>query len=102
MALGAHVAFGSIASLRAAEGMAGLHRTAAVRRQLLERYPPTPYPFKALPISPRIAGSSMVAGMVHGSPSAIFFMVPRKILPDRVFGSRATVMASLKAATGPI
>src|SRR5258705_6800756 len=30
-------------------------------------YPPTPCAFRALPISPRIAGSSMVAGMVHGS-----------------------------------
>ena len=64
--------------------------------------PPTPFPFSAPPISSRIAGSSIVAGIVQGSPSAIFFMVPRRILPERVFGSRATVMASLKAATGPI
>ena len=48
------------------------------------------------------AGSSIVAGMVHGSPSAIFLMVPRRILPERVFGRRLTVMASLNAATGPI
>ena len=40
--------------------------------------------------------------MVQVSPSAIFFMVPRRILPERVFGSRGTVIASLKAATGPI
>jgi hypothetical protein len=31
----------------------------------------------------------MVAGMVQAVPSAIFFMVPRRILPERVFGSRA-------------
>jgi hypothetical protein len=30
----------------------------------------------------------MVAGMVHGSWSAIFFMVPRRILPERVLGRR--------------
>jgi GNAT superfamily N-acetyltransferase len=36
-----------------------------VAGSLREDYPPTPFPFKALPISPRIAGSSMVAGMVH-------------------------------------
>ena len=36
------------------------------------------------------------------SPSAIFFMVPRRILPERVLGRRGTVMASLNAATGPI
>ena len=30
----------------------------------------------------------MVAGMVQGSPSAIFLIVPRRILPERVFGSR--------------
>src|ERR1700722_13932448 len=47
-------------------------------------------------------GSSMVAGIVQLSPSTIFFMVPRRILPERVFGSRATVMARLNAATGPI
>jgi hypothetical protein len=28
--------------------------------------------------------------------------VPRRILPDRVFGCRATVIAILKAATAPI
>ncbi len=37
----------------------------------------------------------MVAGMVQGSLSAIFLMVPRKIFPERVFGSRAA--ASLQA-----
>ena len=31
----------------------------------------------------------MVAGIAHCSPSAIFLMVPRRILPERVFGSRA-------------
>jgi hypothetical protein len=29
------------------------------------RYAPTPFPFSALPISSRIAGSSMVAGIDH-------------------------------------
>ena len=63
---------------------------------------PTPFPFSAPPISSSTFGSSIVAGMVQLSPSAIFFMVPRRILPERVFGSRGTVMASLNAATGPI
>jgi len=44
----------------------------------------------------------MVAGIVQLSPSAIFFIVPRRIFPERVFGSRPTVVASLNAATGPI
>jgi Flp pilus assembly protein TadG len=54
------------------------------------------------PISSRIAGSSMVAGIFQSSPSAIFCMVPRRILPERVLGRRFTVSAILKAATGPI
>jgi hypothetical protein len=33
---------------------------------------------RARAISPNIAESSMVAGMLHWSPSAIFFMVPRR------------------------
>src|SRR4051812_11684803 len=57
--------------------------------------------FSASPISSSTLGSSIVAGMVHSSPSAIFLMVPRRIFPERVFGSRPTVMASLNAATGP-
>jgi hypothetical protein len=44
----------------------------------------------ASPISSRIAGSSMVAGIFQSSPSAIFCMVPRRILPERVLGSRST------------
>jgi hypothetical protein len=40
--------------------------------------------------------------MLKGSPSAIFFIVPRKILRERVFGRRATVITSLKAPTAPI
>ena len=47
--------------------------------------------FKADWISSRIPGSSIVAGIVQGSPPAIFFIVPRRILPERVFGRRATV-----------
>ena len=41
-------------------------------------------------------------GALQLSPSAILRMVPRRILPERVFGSRATAIAILKAATGPI
>jgi hypothetical protein len=48
---------------------------------------PTPCPFGAPSISPRMVGSSMVAGMLQGSPSPIFLMVPRRISPDLVFGS---------------
>jgi hypothetical protein len=69
-------------------------------RPIVGVYPPTPCPFRKLPISPRIDGSSIDAGMVHRSPSATFFIVPRNIFPDRVLGSRATVMGILKAATG--
>jgi hypothetical protein len=51
-------------------------------------YPPTPCPFSASPISSKIAESSMVAGIVHGSPSAIFLMRLRRILPEHVLGRR--------------
>jgi len=44
----------------------------------------------------------MVAGILKSSPSAIFTIVARKILPDRVFGNRSTTATSLNAATGPI
>ncbi len=43
-----------------------------------------------------------MAGIAQSSPSAIFFIVPQEIVPDRVFGRRLTVIAILKAATGPI
>ena len=49
-----------------------------------------------------MAGSSMVAGTFTSLPSASFFMVPRRILPERVLGRRLTTATSLKAATGPI
>jgi len=61
---------------------------------------PTPFPFSAFPISSKITGSSIVAGIVHISWSAIFFIVPRRIFPDRVFGSRATTTACLATASG--
>jgi hypothetical protein len=48
-----------------------------------------PFPFIAVPISSKTTGSSIVAGICHSSPSAIFLIVPRKIFPERVFGSRA-------------
>ncbi len=46
----------------------------------------------------------VVHGARHlpGSPSAIFAIVPRSILPDLVLGSRSITTADLKAATGPI
>src|ERR1700748_1610115 len=44
----------------------------------------------AAPISSSTFGSSMVAGMVQGSPSAIFLMVPRRILRGRVLGNGRT------------
>jgi len=46
----------------------------------------------------------VVDGGRHGPGVAVgdLLMVPRRILPDRVFGSRATVIAILNAATGPI
>ena len=44
---------------------------------------PTPLPFSTFSISRRIAGSSIVAGIVQGSPCAIFFMAPRRTLPER-------------------
>ena len=51
-------------------------------------------------ISSSIAGSSIVAGILYSSLSAIFLTVPLNILPDLVFGSLLTTMANLKAATG--
>ena len=35
----------------------------------------------------------MVAGTLYGVLSAIFWIVPRKILPERVFGKRLTTVA---------
>ena len=48
------------------------------------------------------AGSSIVAGIRHSSPSAILRIVPRRTLPERVFGSAVTMRTSLNDATGPI
>ncbi len=73
-------------SLPLAERMQPRATMASIRRGSCERiayYPPTPLPFSASPISSRMTGSSMVAGIVHGSPSAIFFIVPRRIFPER-------------------
>jgi hypothetical protein len=36
----------------------------------------------------------MVAGLCQSSPSAIFLMVPRRILPERVLGKRAAAIAA--------
>ena len=44
----------------------------------------------------------MVAGTPNSEPSAIVFMVPRRIFPERVVGSRLTTPEVLKAATGPM
>ena len=49
-----------------------------------------------------IAGSSIVAGGVYARPAAMSRIVARRILPERVFGSRATTRASRKQATGPM
>ena len=37
-----------------------------------------------------------MAGSVQGSLSAIFFIVPRRILPERVLGRRSTTIAQLE------
>jgi hypothetical protein len=59
---------------------------------------PRGYPIAArfAAISSKIAGSSIVGGIVYATPSAIFLIVPRTILPERVFGSRLTGVAALK------
>ena len=44
----------------------------------------------------------MVAGVVYSCPSAIFFMVPRRILPERVFGRPFTTSAVRKQVNAPI
>ena len=59
-------------------------------------------PFSAAPISSSTFGSSMVAGMLQLSPSAIFLMVPRRIFPERVFGSRPTVREVEEAIDGDL
>jgi len=56
---------------------------------------PDPMPLQGAAISPRIAGSSMWPAWSTG-PIGDLLHVPRRIFPDRVFGSRATVMAILK------
>ena len=53
-------------------------------------------------ISSNIAGSSIVGGILYSTLSAIFLIVPRKILPDLVFGSLLITIATLNAATGQI
>ena len=49
-----------------------------------------------------IAGSSMVGGTTICSSTASLRIVLRRILPERVFGSRGTTMALRNAATAPI
>ena len=61
----------------------------------------TPFPSARPRSRPAPWGPRWSRACVHASPSAIFLMVPRRILPERVFGNRATVIASLNAATGP-
>src|SRR5207247_336940 len=61
-----------------------------------------PRAFSASPISSRMPGSSMVAGTVYSTPSAMRFTVPLRIFPERVFGRRFTTAAVLKLATGPM
>ncbi len=52
-------------------------------------------------ISSRMAGSSMVDGMLYSLPLAMDRMVPRRILPERVFGSRLTMEVILEAGNRP-
>ena len=52
--------------------------------------------------SMRIEASSIVGGTLYSCRSAIFCIVLRRTLPDRVFGRRSTITARLKSATGPI
>ena len=51
-------------------------------------------------ISSKIAGSSIVGGILYSTLSAIFLIVPLKILPDLVFGSLLITIAILNAAVG--
>ena len=53
-------------------------------------------------ISVKIAGSSIVGGILCSTPSAIFLIVPLKIFPDLVFGNLFITITTLNAATGPI
>ena len=53
-------------------------------------------------ISSKIAGSSMVGGILYSTLSAIFLIVPLKIFPDLVFGNLFITITTLNAATGPI
>src|SRR5690606_22803604 len=48
----------------------------------------------------RTSGSSIVDGTVTSCPSAMPRITPRRILPERVFGSAGTTVISLRAATG--
>ena len=43
----------------------------------------------------------MVAGIFQSSPSAIRLITPRRILPERVFGSRSTTTADLEGRDRP-
>ena len=49
-------------------------------------------------ISSRIAGSSIVGGILYSTLSAIFLIVPLRIFPDLVFGSLLITIAILNAA----
>ena len=48
-------------------------------------------------ISSRITGSSIVAGILYSSLSAIFLIVPLKIFPDLVLGNLLTTIAIVYA-----
>ena len=53
---------------------------------------------KAFWIKVNTDSSSIVAGTTNSSPLDIFFMVARKILPDRVLGNLSTHKTRLNAA----
>ena len=70
--------------------------TARVYRVVRARLIAGPTRSNAAAISSRIAGSSIVGGVVYFSPSAMRRIVPRRIFPDRVLGRRSTIHSRLE------
>lgn len=62
---------------------------------------PLPYSSNLYLILSKTDPSSIVAGTLYGSPSTIFFRVPRSTFPDLVFGNLSTIIAFRNAATDP-
>ena len=59
-------------------------------------YAPVAFGSSASATSASAVGPSMVEGVSNASPSAILRIVPRRILPERVFGRRGTSTVRLK------